>query len=334
MAIEYSRHLIYLKAVKYMFPASLLIYDYFLTLDQEIALVWCRKWGLGTLLFAVNRYVPFAAIFFNFQNSMKYLSPELCKTKSTLTSSLTALGMFSAEVILALRTIALWNNHRIIKTMLIIMLLAVGACSLTISHFWNKSLKFTIDDHSPGCYYLESNRANVFNYVLLLASETVIAGLTAVRARYHASRSKSGWLTELYQQGFMFYMFGLAVLTVNVLWPFIGQAQSYKDETLLTFPAAIVHSVLCNRVVFVIRKGQSACSPKQADFENGGNDTSDIFSTVMTMSTFRHVGFPNVPGPTYQEYDAPPVDIPCEPTSRCTPTNIDDSRSVYLAVSR
>ncbi|KAI0812252.1 hypothetical protein BC629DRAFT_926911 [Irpex lacteus] len=37
--------------------SALYIYEYFIVIDQEIALVWMAKWKLSTLLFLVNRYV-------------------------------------------------------------------------------------------------------------------------------------------------------------------------------------------------------------------------------------------------------------------------------------
>ena len=39
---------------------ALYSYEYVITLDQEIKYIWTKKWGLPTLIFALNRYVNFA----------------------------------------------------------------------------------------------------------------------------------------------------------------------------------------------------------------------------------------------------------------------------------
>ena len=43
----------------------LLIYDYFLTLSDEVELVWCKRFSWPKLLFICNRYIPILAMFAN-----------------------------------------------------------------------------------------------------------------------------------------------------------------------------------------------------------------------------------------------------------------------------
>ncbi|PSR75618.1 hypothetical protein PHLCEN_2v9019 [Hermanssonia centrifuga] len=40
--------------------SALVVYDYIITIDQEITLVWRRKWSLATWIFIANRYLMFA----------------------------------------------------------------------------------------------------------------------------------------------------------------------------------------------------------------------------------------------------------------------------------
>lgn len=41
---------------------ALYIYEWLVTLDEEVKYIWTRKWALSTWIFAVNRYVPLAVI--------------------------------------------------------------------------------------------------------------------------------------------------------------------------------------------------------------------------------------------------------------------------------
>ncbi|KAF8873948.1 hypothetical protein BD779DRAFT_1568386, partial [Infundibulicybe gibba] len=38
---------------------AVLIYDWFLTIDSELAFIWDPKWNLGTLLYFLTRYPAF-----------------------------------------------------------------------------------------------------------------------------------------------------------------------------------------------------------------------------------------------------------------------------------
>ncbi|KAF4564074.1 hypothetical protein EYR36_003325 [Pleurotus pulmonarius] len=53
-----------LEASVVLFSTVILVYDYILTFDQEVSLIWFHRssWGLTSVLFLVNRYLPFLNI--------------------------------------------------------------------------------------------------------------------------------------------------------------------------------------------------------------------------------------------------------------------------------
>lgn len=51
------------------------IYDYFLTLDSEISLIWGKEWNTLHVLFLVNRYLPFFEIVLNYIREFLRLTP-------------------------------------------------------------------------------------------------------------------------------------------------------------------------------------------------------------------------------------------------------------------
>ncbi len=44
------------------FAIALVAYEYLLSIDQEVALIWRRKWTGATWLFATNRYLLIANV--------------------------------------------------------------------------------------------------------------------------------------------------------------------------------------------------------------------------------------------------------------------------------
>jgi hypothetical protein len=58
---------------------TVLVYDYFLTLDQEIALIWSNPLSPPSFMFFLNRYLPFLDTFINISaNFSTSLSPQQC----------------------------------------------------------------------------------------------------------------------------------------------------------------------------------------------------------------------------------------------------------------
>ncbi|KAJ7659115.1 hypothetical protein DFH06DRAFT_436765 [Mycena polygramma] len=88
------------------------IYDWICTLDQEIAHVWSRPWSTGTLFFVLNRYLPFVDISISLSARFTRMSPERCLAENKTVAWFTVLGIFLSEVILMLRTIALWDRSQ------------------------------------------------------------------------------------------------------------------------------------------------------------------------------------------------------------------------------
>ncbi|KAI0083636.1 hypothetical protein BDY19DRAFT_900028 [Irpex rosettiformis] len=77
---------------------ALFMYDYFLTLPQEIKCIWRRKWSTATVLFLVNRYVV------------------MCNRGFRMIQAVSWQGQFehTADRVMfaAIRMYAIWNRDR------------------------------------------------------------------------------------------------------------------------------------------------------------------------------------------------------------------------------
>ncbi|KAF5331910.1 hypothetical protein D9611_008896 [Ephemerocybe angulata] len=244
------------KAVSILVSLTLLIFDYFLTLRHEVELVWHRKFTAGTALFLVNRYMPFIDLSISYQDTQGLLSLEQCKIREATVSWMILGGMSLSEVILILRTMAIWNSRRWVGVTLgAVFGLALGAC-IGITFNWLKTLVFiSVPNNGGGCNLFHADGLVMISYVLLLVLETVIVALTALQARYHIHRGSSGWLMRLYQQGFLFYLYMLLITLANVICPLVAETH-YK--LVFIAPQRAVHSIFCNRVFFIVFKRQTS----------------------------------------------------------------------------
>ncbi|KAF8999406.1 hypothetical protein BDQ17DRAFT_1410694 [Cyathus striatus] len=90
----------------------LLYYDYFLTLNLEVNLIWPSSLGVVKILFLIARYSPFIDSFIIFYHHFTpNLSPESCLKAYHANGWTYLCGAFFAEAILTLRTWAVWKNN-------------------------------------------------------------------------------------------------------------------------------------------------------------------------------------------------------------------------------
>ncbi|KAL1941653.1 hypothetical protein VTO73DRAFT_7092 [Trametes versicolor] len=54
----------------------IILFDHLITLDQEINLIWRAHWGLGKVLFLINRYYALVIVIFN-NYGQKMLPPRV-----------------------------------------------------------------------------------------------------------------------------------------------------------------------------------------------------------------------------------------------------------------
>lgn len=187
----------------------MLVLDYLLTLHKEIRLVWGGNWGVGTVLFVLNRYLPFVDTSLEIYATLYIRGLENCVRKEMTISMLTSIGIFVSEVILILRTLALWDGNGWIATLLLTTFLGTTAAGFVFSRVWANSVTWYPSDElgMRGCKMARSNNAFIYSFVLILVMETIIVALTALRARYHLKSSNSGWVSRLYRQVLIRYLY-------------------------------------------------------------------------------------------------------------------------------
>ncbi|KIM37474.1 hypothetical protein M413DRAFT_275052 [Hebeloma cylindrosporum] len=256
----------------------LIIYDYLCTFDQEVEHVWLRPRSLGTYLFVLNRYLPVANLILAYIPLKVYMPASACRHVYITIAWINLTGICVAQIILYLRTIALWARNRWVLWSLVTLYLCTLAPCLVLAKIYTNSLHFGVGPpgSGAGCILLNSNPIIFLDYILLFISETTVVVLTLVRAYKHLRYSNSSWVHQLYERGFLFYFYLLGFTILNMLFPIFAPVPL---RSIFTFTQMALHSMFCSRVVFVILSQQSRRD--DADFDTRQQPTDGLNMTSM-----------------------------------------------------
>ncbi|THH32838.1 hypothetical protein EUX98_g1348 [Antrodiella citrinella] len=124
--------------------AALLVYDFILTFHSEVTLIWPSQWNPVKVLFVLTRYLPFVNMcLVLFYQTKENIDVEMCQKTYYPAGWLIVIGIVVAEVILVVRTWAIWGRSQKVA----ILLAVAGATSLipvlVIEHYFLNSLVFS-----------------------------------------------------------------------------------------------------------------------------------------------------------------------------------------------
>ncbi|KAK0447463.1 uncharacterized protein EV420DRAFT_876668 [Desarmillaria tabescens] len=255
--------------------ATVLIYDILLLLPTEIKYVWLpRPLHPRLLLFALNRYSPLVDTALSINWLLQTATPALCRRFLTTVSPFVLIGIFTSQVILMIRTYAMWDRRRTIFWCFVgigVFSFIPGTLCIVISL---KTTQFVTLSGEPGCLNLSSTNIMAVAYILMLVADTIIALLTLLKGVEHLRRSSHPFLTELYASGMLFYVCIFFISLANILVPVWVPGLT---ASLGCFQR-IFHSVLCNRVMLLIFK-------QRRRYPTGGSYTDGIELSDTTRST-------------------------------------------------
>jgi len=128
----------------------LLVYDWVISFDQEVDLIWDKPWNIAKGLYYFNRYIPLMLLCVH---TMIYLNLDVSKSTCLFWfqfegwTGMTCIG--AVEAILATRVWALWDGNRIILGILLFGLAAEMAVMSFILGTTSSRLD-TISEVFPG----------------------------------------------------------------------------------------------------------------------------------------------------------------------------------------
>ncbi|KAJ8088100.1 hypothetical protein PM082_013651 [Marasmius tenuissimus] len=241
---------------------AILIYDAVITFDQEYRYIWQRKWHFIKVLYLFTRYATFVdttiAVY-------ERLDPTFtdCDGLMTLTTIFSGFGIGLSELILMIRTYALYNSSKKLLTFFVVLWLSVGGVNFWAVTRWTQSFDSYIQTFPPEvttsvkCYLGRASNIGLVCYMSLLAGETVIVLMTIWKAYctwWTTTRNvpirASPLIVSFYRDGMLFYCCVLPFTIINVI------ALLGLPEGLLLIadtPLRVVHSILACRLVIHVR---------------------------------------------------------------------------------
>ncbi|TDL21437.1 hypothetical protein BD410DRAFT_840625 [Rickenella mellea] len=164
---------------------------------------------------------------------------------------LIGIGIIISEFILMMRTYALWGLKRSVFVGLTILAIVIYIPAIIITQIEVESFAYV--GSSSGCQRTKPASKIIFlAFVLLAISETVLVLMTVVKVWNLKLRSNSRFLSTMYRDGLIYYLYLFGMTLINLIIPLTAPADF--SHWLIT-PQRVLHSVLCTRVLLHIRAG-------------------------------------------------------------------------------
>ncbi|KAJ6456160.1 hypothetical protein C8R45DRAFT_582864 [Mycena sanguinolenta] len=259
---EASTIVYYSQVLTYMDVASvaILVFDYALTFDLEVSLVWRSKWSLPKVLFLLSRYstvldLPWVLYF----GMTPVVSVERCSQLNEVISWGTVFGISVAEAILVVRTYALSGSKRSVLIAFVSLWVASVSATIVFVALFVKSSIFKPSPFpgSSGCFLAVLNKVDVvLPFVIVLMYDTVIMVYTVYlgikKYRYSA---RTPLLVTLYRDGITYYVFLLVSSLLNLSMLLINGTSPSKQPIAQLFNTfvRVMHSVLSTRIILHLR---------------------------------------------------------------------------------
>ncbi|KAJ7116447.1 hypothetical protein C8R44DRAFT_792566 [Mycena epipterygia] len=246
---------ILLQKVKYMDVVSItiLVFDYLLSLELEVSLIWGSKWSLSKLFFICARYPPFIDVPLVLWYS---LTPNIdintCLPIYAAACWGTFFGIAMAEALLLLRTYALMGCNPRVLMALVLQYVAIACTTIVVVVLFLKSLKFGAPPLSlvAGCHMVDGSIILVVAFILVLFNETVLMVCTLWVGVTRFRHSSNPLIKTLYRDGITYFVF-LFFISAGNLATLIWAPLELVD--LFTTFLRVMHSVLSTRIVLHVR---------------------------------------------------------------------------------
>ncbi|TDL21268.1 hypothetical protein BD410DRAFT_310550 [Rickenella mellea] len=232
---------------------SLVVWDYFVLLPDEIALVWPARWTLSKCLFVVNRYLAFVDPVMFIYVLIFAEDAEVCTTTFRVLGYIATVAITVTHWILILRTYAVWGGKR---DKPFYGLLSIYLCTLAID-YW-ACHRYLAGVHSSGvpakgmtgCTLFFKNRLAWVSFALIIVVESTLMILLAYKAVQHFRIGGGSLMTVIYHDGLLYFACILSTSITNLAVVLVAPAELHP---FLIVVQRVLHSVLCSRIMLNIR---------------------------------------------------------------------------------
>ncbi|KAI0741984.1 hypothetical protein C8Q80DRAFT_1197294 [Daedaleopsis nitida] len=183
-------------------------------------------------LFLVNRYGPFIDTVLCLASMFWIDQPNTCSLIWIVTFTWYIIGGWISEIILVMRTVALWNHHRVVVAILVSTILLMVVPCLSRAKLYAESIVYPPHEvlEVTRCVPSISDQSGWVFYAGVLFSETVIIILTLLR---HFQTSVEGYnlpllVYTMYRDGTIFYIVLLSLSVANFCCMWLAPVRTHS----------------------------------------------------------------------------------------------------------
>lgn len=268
--------------VKYSFLAAVVLqfYDVTISMSDEVSFIWSQRWSVGKLLYLFTRYTAvfdsIAVIFYLWYQG----SVQACRTAHGIVFWSYMIGVILAEVVLCVRTYAIWEQNRII----LVYLFTLQVVFIAISTVFNKqafeSITFSASP-APGiipCITSVGNGRTSVAYSCVIASELNVLVLSLYKGLKQWRRDSSPLVHTLYRDGVMYFAVLFSISVVNVV--VLSTLFHTPYNNLLTGMQRVFHSVLASHLIMNVRKAAVVGGSNNESFSHTNNTRIKFWESI------------------------------------------------------
>ncbi|EIM82430.1 uncharacterized protein STEHIDRAFT_124553, partial [Stereum hirsutum FP-91666 SS1] len=247
-----------LQAVKYVQVAAmtLLIHDAVICVESEVRLIWSTPWSVPKVLYLISRYSPFVDTILDIYDYLApHPSPRVCYITYSTSSVLTAVGVAISELILFVRTWALYDrNMKLLYAFSALWIAGFAVVCWAVGTFV-KSIVF--DHRAPpldrlsGCYMAVVDPTVFLCFVTLFVVELILVSLTVWKGVKLLRQSHLSPLMKSFYRESIFFYLAIFPLTLGNVIIFLAAPSDLLD--LLDTLMRVMHSILCCRILLHLR---------------------------------------------------------------------------------
>jgi len=245
---------------------AIFVWDYILTFRMEVDLVWRSKWSFMKGLYLFQRYLPFidTTWLILYAQTGSRLTKVTCQKIYPSAAVLMMVGFATSELILTLRTWAVWDRNRRLTIILPILYGLFWGSTLVIVGIYVNSMTFG-DPSNPGfpwCFLTHApNKLLVYPWMLQTCWNTLMLVLMLVPTLrdYRSRGHRDGALMKVvYRDGVIYYLYLFVLSFINAV---IFKTLPLQYQQLLIPMERVLHSMFASRVLLHIRAQKERTLP-------------------------------------------------------------------------
>ncbi|KAF8154105.1 hypothetical protein B0H34DRAFT_720349 [Crassisporium funariophilum] len=238
---------------------ALLVYDYLCTLELEVQHIWPSRWSLTKVLYVVTRYSPFIDVPMSLYF---YFSPDItiaeCRKINRVIVWLTGIGVGSAQGILVVRTISLYDNNRRLMQYVCCFLILIYTPTIVLLLLWSTSVPFGVPPPGiVGCHFSGKHPIMLGSYAAIALSETLLVGLSVWIGIKKFRRSAGHLITTFYRDGVFFFMYLFIMSITNIVASVFS-----PNIDLPSTCQRVMHAIFSARLILHLR--EAACESSES----------------------------------------------------------------------